>query len=105
MVLYVKQFTGNDLSLLAPQAGAGIGIAKLDGYANRLVGFPDAAAQHVAHSQSSPGLAWIEWASAIGQRRPTGYDGKFMQSGQRDCDILHNTVGKIIVGRIAADVP
>jgi hypothetical protein len=80
------------------------GIDELSGDAHSICRFANAPFQQVAHPKLAPDLLRVNGASLVGEARVAGDDEQRLEPGQRRDDVFRNSVGKIILLRIGAQV-
>ena len=83
---------------------AGGGIDELSRDAHSVCRLANAAFQHVAHPKLAPDLLHVDGAPLVGEARVAGDDEQRLEMRQRRDDVIHHSVGKIVLLRITAHV-
>src|ERR1700722_14923080 len=104
LVLYREQIGKAAVIALRPDVAAGGSVVELHGDTHAVAGLAHAAFDHIANAEVSGDLLHMDGLAFVDERRVPRDHEEPAQFGERGNDILADTVGKILLLRIAAHV-
>ena len=103
-VLKFENFIQFTVEILRPQLCSAPGIHQARGNPQPTCRLPDTAFKRVAHTQFCCHLPHIHGFALVGEGGVAGDDGETLEAAQSRDDVFDNTIGEIVLFRIAAQI-